>query len=136
MLFSMSDHDPDSPLSCGNQAARHGFAAAKPGADKLPTNPRYSDATNRAHAGKALIKSRLIPDLDPEEWDLPPKPEMDALGYNRYEARYDEDVLDYGCAALAAKLMVIPEPVMPELNNLRAEIERKRTQVHRQRGEI
>jgi hypothetical protein len=62
--------------------------------------------------------------------------EMDALGYNRYEARYDEDVLDYGCATLAAKLMVIPEPVMPELNNLRAEIERKRTQVHRQRGEI
>ncbi len=33
--------------------------------------------------------------------------EMDVLGYNRYEARYDADVLDYGCATLTAIMKVI-----------------------------
>jgi hypothetical protein len=69
---------------------------------------QFNDATNRAHAGKARIKARLIADLDPDEWDLPPKPKwMRCATYNRYEARYDhyEDVLDYGCVSLVAKLM-------------------------------
>jgi hypothetical protein len=35
---------------------------------------QFLDADNRAHAGKAKIKSRLIGDCDPNEWDLPPKP--------------------------------------------------------------
>jgi hypothetical protein len=34
---------------------------------------QFNDATNRAHAGKVRIKSRLIADLDPDEWDLPPE---------------------------------------------------------------
>ena len=52
-------------------------------------------------------KSRLIADLDPDEWDLPPKPQwMQWATYNRWEEQYDryEAILDYGCAALAAKL--------------------------------
>ena len=68
---------------------------------------QFNDATNRAHAGKERIKSRLIADLDPDEWDLPPKPKwMRWKTYNRYVERYDryEAILDYGCAALAAKL--------------------------------
>jgi hypothetical protein len=35
---------------------------------------QFSDADNRAHLGKERIKARLIADLDPDEWDLPPKP--------------------------------------------------------------
>jgi hypothetical protein len=69
---------------------------------------QFNDATNRAHAGKARIKSRLIANLDPDEWDLPPKPKwMRWATYNRYEARFDqyEDALDYGCVSLIAKLM-------------------------------
>lgn len=69
---------------------------------------QFNDATNRAHAGKARIKSRLIGDLDPDEWDFPPKPKwMRWATYKRYEAQYDhfEDVLDYGCVSLLAKLM-------------------------------
>jgi hypothetical protein len=69
---------------------------------------QFHDVTNRAHAGKARIKARLIADLDPDEWDLPPKPKwMRWATYNRYEARYDhyEDVLDYGCVSLVAKLL-------------------------------
>jgi hypothetical protein len=68
---------------------------------------QFSDAANRAHGGQAKIKARLIANLDPEEWDLPPKPKwMRWATYNRHVARYDhyEDILDYGCVAFAAKL--------------------------------
>jgi hypothetical protein len=41
-------------------------------------------AVDRAHRGKAKIKARLIADLDPDEWDLPPKPKwMRWRTYNR-----------------------------------------------------
>jgi hypothetical protein len=69
---------------------------------------QFSDPDNRAHLGKARIKARLIADLDPDDWDLPPKPKwMRWSTYNRHVERYDnyEAILDYGCAALAAKLL-------------------------------
>ena len=69
---------------------------------------QFNDATNRAHGGQAKIKSKLIANLDPEEWDLPPKPKwMRWATYNKYSERYDhyEDILDYGCVALAAKFI-------------------------------
>jgi hypothetical protein len=68
---------------------------------------QFNDATNRAHAGKVRIKSRLIADLDRDEWDLPPKPKwMRWATYNRYEERYDryEEFLDNSLAVFAAKL--------------------------------
>jgi hypothetical protein len=68
---------------------------------------QFQDRDSRAHAGKARIKSRLIGDLDPDEWEFPPKPKwMRWETYNRYEERFDryEEILDYGCAALLAKL--------------------------------
>jgi hypothetical protein len=68
---------------------------------------QFNDATNRAHAGKVRIKMRLIGDLEPDEWDLPPKPKwMRWATYNRQIAQYDryEQYLDYGLAELAAKL--------------------------------
>lgn len=69
---------------------------------------QFNDATNRAHAGQAKIKSRLIAGLDPDEWDLPPKPKWMRWGtYSRHVERYDryEAILDYGCVALAAKFL-------------------------------
>jgi hypothetical protein len=68
---------------------------------------QFNDATNRAHGGQAKIKSRLIADLDPNEWDLPPKPKwMRWKTYNRHVDRFEryEAELDYGCVSLAAKL--------------------------------
>ena len=68
---------------------------------------QFNDATNRAHVGQARIKARLIGDLDPDEWDLPPKPKwMRWKTYGRYVERFDryEAELDHGCAVLAAKL--------------------------------
>jgi hypothetical protein len=45
---------------------------------------------DRAHAGQARIKSRLIGDCDPDEWDVPPKPKwMRWRTYSRHVARYD-----------------------------------------------
>jgi hypothetical protein len=69
---------------------------------------QFLDTDNRAHAGKARIKSYLVGDCDPDEWDLPPKPKwMRWRTYNRYVERYDayEDILDRGTFELAAKLM-------------------------------
>jgi hypothetical protein len=62
---------------------------------------------DRAHAGQAKIKSRLIGALDPDEWDLPPKPKwMRWSTYNRYVERHDayEAVLDSECALSASML--------------------------------
>jgi hypothetical protein len=75
-------------------------------ASRLPIP--FNDATNRAHAGKERIKARLIGDLDPDEWDFPPKPKwMRWSTYNQYSERYDhyDDILDRGCIALAAKFL-------------------------------
>jgi hypothetical protein len=69
---------------------------------------QFNDVTNRAHGGQARIKSRLIGDLDPDEWDFPPKPKwMRWATYNQYSERYDhyDDILDRGCVALAAKFL-------------------------------
>ena len=52
---------------------------------------------DRAYAAQAKIKSRLIGDCDPDEWDLPPKPKrMRWRTYNRYVCRYDayQKILD------------------------------------------
>jgi hypothetical protein len=50
----------------------------------------------------------LIADLDPYEWDLPPKPKwMRWRTYKRYEEKFDyyEDVLDARVIAVAARLL-------------------------------
>jgi hypothetical protein len=63
---------------------------------------------DRAHAGQAKIKARLIGNSDPEKWDLPPKPKwMRWRTYNRYVERYDayEDVLDQSSLLSIAKLI-------------------------------
>lgn len=44
----------------------------------------------RAHRGMNKIKSRLIADLDPADWDLPPKPKWQRWPtYERLAAKYD-----------------------------------------------
>jgi hypothetical protein len=63
----------------------------------------------RAHRGKAKIKARLIADLDPDDWDLPPKPKwMRWRTYNRYEDKFYayEKVLDQVTIALVARLIL------------------------------
>jgi hypothetical protein len=66
------------------------------------------DRTNRAHRGQAKIKARLIGNLDPDEWDLPPKPKwMRWATYNCFVERFDkyEAILNDGVEELWAKLV-------------------------------
>ena len=69
---------------------------------------QFQGPDDRAHAGQARVKSRLIGDCDPNEWDLPPKPKwMRWHTYKRHVERYDayEDILDEGTFELMAKLL-------------------------------
>jgi hypothetical protein len=68
---------------------------------------QFNDAIGRAHLGQSRIKSWLIGNNDPDEWDLPPKPKwMRWRTYERLEGRFDhyEAVLNDGCAELVARL--------------------------------
>jgi hypothetical protein len=54
------------------------------------------------------VKSRLIGALDPDDWDLPPKPKwMRWKTYNRYVERFDryEGILNDGITELMARVM-------------------------------
>ena len=69
---------------------------------------QFLDRTNRVHYGQSRIKHRLIADLDPDEWSLPPKPKwMRWPTYNRYEEKFDryEAILDEGILGLMAKFL-------------------------------
>jgi myo-inositol catabolism protein IolC len=72
------------------------------------TSPQNDWSADRAYRGRAKIKARLIGSLDPDDWDLPPKPKrMRWRTYNRHVERYDayEDVLNSGIVDFAAKFM-------------------------------
>ena len=71
---------------------------------------QFLDLDNRAHRGQAKIKSRLIADLNPDDWSLPPKPKwMRWKTYQRHVDRYDryEDILNEGIAELAARFLAL-----------------------------
>jgi hypothetical protein len=75
---------------------------------RLAYASQRGSAVDRAHRGKAKIKARLIADLDPDEWDLPPKPKwMRWRTYNRYVEKFDryEGFLDQETAVAAARLL-------------------------------
>jgi hypothetical protein len=77
---------------------------------KVAYRSQFQTIYDRGHAGKAKIKSRLIGDLDPDDWELPPKPKwMRWRTYKRLEERFEayDDMTypdDSALLALAAKL--------------------------------
>ena len=69
---------------------------------------QFLDRDNRAHYGQSKIKNRLIGDLDPDKWSLPPKPKwMRWKTYYSYVEKVDryEAILDEGTLELLAKFM-------------------------------
>jgi hypothetical protein len=69
---------------------------------------QFGTPVDRAHLGQSKIKSRLIGNLDPDEWDLPPKPKwMRWHTYNRHEHKFDtyENVLNQHTFAVVARFM-------------------------------
>jgi len=108
MVFRLPGYEP---LLFGfvDAAWRHRFCSRQAwGRRRVASASQFLDADNRAHRGQAKIKSRLIADLDPDEWDLPPKPKwMRWSTYNRLVERFDsyEEILERGIAELMAKLL-------------------------------
>ena len=78
---------------------------------KVAYRSQFLSVYDRGHAGKAKIKARLIGELDPEDWELPPKPKwMRWRTYNRLAERFDayDDMTypdDSTLPALVARLM-------------------------------
>jgi len=85
-----------------------GFASRRAWPGKVAYSSQFMTSMDRAHLGKERIKRRLIGELDPEEWDLPPKPKwMRWKTYNRYVERFEryEAALDAGALSRASKLL-------------------------------
>ena len=83
------------------------FCSRQAWGKRVAYRSQFLDRDNRAHAGKERIKERLIGELDPDEWEFPPKPKwMRWETYNKYEERFDryEEILDDGCAELLQSL--------------------------------
>jgi hypothetical protein len=85
------------------------FASRQAWGRQVAYASQFLDRDSRAHHGKAKLNARLCGTgrLDPEDWDLPPKPKwMRWKTYQRHEQKFDryEEILDEGCVALAAKL--------------------------------
>ena len=108
MVFRVSRH---LPLVHGFvEAARRNPLLWPPslGHRRVAYASQFLDPDNRAHRGKAKIKARLIADLDPDEWELPPKPKwMRWRTYNGLEEKFDryEKMLERGIGPLLAKLL-------------------------------
>jgi hypothetical protein len=69
---------------------------------------QFLDPIGRAWHTKAKVKAALLGDADPDEGDLPPKPEgMRWATYERWVAKNDaaEEMLDAQLALAAARLM-------------------------------
>ena len=90
------------PRGARQFASRHAW----PG--QVAYRSQFMTPLDRAHLGKEKIKQRLIGDLDPEEWDLPPKPRwMRWKTYNRYVDQFEtyEAAIDAGALSRVRKLL-------------------------------
>jgi hypothetical protein len=83
-------------------ASRHAW----PG--QVAYRSQFMTPMDRAYLGKERIKRLLIGELDPEEWDLPPKPKwMRWKTYHQYVEKFEryEAMLDAGALSRTTKLV-------------------------------
>ena len=88
------------PPGAGRFCSRHAWGR------RVAYRSQFQDPSDRAYLGKERIKARLIGDLDPDAWDLPPKPRwMRWTTYNQYVERFDdyEEKLERACIASVGK---------------------------------
>jgi hypothetical protein len=86
------------------------FCSRRAWGRRVAYRSQFQNASDRAYLGKARIKARLIGDLNPEDWELPPKPKwMRWATYNRYVEQFDdyEERLDDTCVASVGKRLGI-----------------------------
>jgi hypothetical protein len=75
---------------------------------KVAYRSQFLSIYDRGHSGKAKIKARLIGELHPDDWELPPKPKwMRWRTYERLAERFDayDDMTYPDDSALIAKLI-------------------------------
>ena len=81
---------------CGNRRPRPSygadvFASRHVWGRRAAYQSQFHDPIGRALQTQAKIKARLIGDLNPDDWDLPPKPKrMRSATYNRMVAKFDQ----------------------------------------------
>lgn len=86
------------------------FACRQKWGRQVAYSSQFATPVDRAHQGKARIKSRLcsIGNFDPDEWDFPPKAKwMRWRTYKRAEEDFDryEKILSEGMAKLMARVV-------------------------------
>jgi hypothetical protein len=102
---------PSAQISLANypqpRGARH-LPAGTLGQARSSTLSQFMTPIDWAYLGKERIKRRLIGELDPEAWDLPPKPKwMRWKTYHRLVEQFDryEVALDRAALSRATKLL-------------------------------
>jgi hypothetical protein len=89
------------------RGAQH-FASSHAWPGQVAHRSQFMTPIDRAHLGMERIKQRLIGELDPEEWDLPPKPKwMRWKTYHRLVEQFEryEAALDAATLSRAIKLL-------------------------------
>ena len=84
------------------------FASKHAWPGKVAYSSQFMTAMDRARLGMERIKQRLIGDLDPEEWDLPPKPKwMRWKTYYRLVEQFEryQAAIDAGALSSVSKLL-------------------------------
>jgi hypothetical protein len=87
--------------------ARH-FASRDAWPGQVAYRSQFMTAVDRAYLGMERIKRRLIGDLDPQEWHLPPKPKwMRWRTYNRYVDQFEayEGAIDASALSRVRRLL-------------------------------
>jgi hypothetical protein len=89
------------------RGARH-FSSRHAWPSRVAYRSQFMTAMDRGYLGMERIKKRLIGDLDPQEWDLPPKPKwMRWRTYHRLVERFEryEAALDAGALSRVRRLL-------------------------------
>ena len=89
---------PGATRFCSRQAWRKQVAYAS----------QFESPSDRAYRGQAKIKSRLIGNCDPDDWELPPKPRWMRWGtYNRHVQQFEsyEDIIEQHTFGVLARLL-------------------------------
>src|SRR5262245_19414723 len=84
------------------------FASKHAWPGKVAYSSQFMTPMDRAYHAMEKIKRRLIGELDPEQWDLPPKPKwMRWKTYRRLVEEFEryEAAIDAGALSRASKLM-------------------------------
>jgi hypothetical protein len=90
------------PTGASRYASRHAWRG------RAAYGSQFCRSLGRADGIQARIKKRLIADLDPDDWDLPPKPKwMRWRTYNRMVDRFDacEAAIDQAFVMKAARIL-------------------------------